>query len=321
MSDVLEQTTFFKDVISGLQTMPKRLSSKYFYDQKGSEIFQQIMNMESYYLPACERSILENESMQIAASIASERIQVIELGAGDGTKTSILLENFLAAGKKIEYYPMDISGDILEFNQQRLSMQLPMLKVSPVAGDYHHTLREFPQVEGTKLILFLGSNIGNFNPTEALAFLKFVKSCMNPGDHFLVAADLKKNPIQVLRAYSDSEGLTKKFNINLLDRINRELEADFDLDAFDHYATYNPLNGLAQSFLVSLKQQKVEIGGTSIPFASGEVIHTEISKKYDSDELRELMKSAGFIPKKMVYDTNRWYTLALGEAASSKGTG
>lgn len=315
MSEILEQTTFLKDVISGLQAKPKRISSKYFYDQKGSEIFQQIMNMGEYYLPACEKSILENESENIASMLKSDSIQVLELGAGDGTKTSILLERFLETGKKIHYFPMDISADILEFNERTLASQLPHLSVTPIAGDYHETLKELPiEAGGTKLILFLGSNIGNFKPHEALAFLKFVRECMDTGDHFLLAADLKKNPRQILEAYNDPSGLTRSFNMNLLERINRELNGDFDLNAFDHYATYNPLDGLTQSFLVSLEEQEVSIGGRCFWFEKHEVIHTEISKKYHSEELQQLMETAGFTFKKMFYDPNNWYTLALGEA-------
>ena len=314
MSEIQEQTTFIKDVISGLQSKPKRLSSKYFYDQKGSAIFQQIMDMEEYYLPACEKSILENESKNIAAYIHADSIQVLELGAGDGTKTSILLKEFMETGKNIHYFPLDISADILKFNRENLAKRLPKLPVTPIAGDYHHTLKEFPKSDGKKLILFLGSNIGNFKPREALEFLKFVNECMDAGDHFLLAADLKKNPSQILKAYSDPSGLTKKFNMNLLERINRELDGNFELKAFDHYATYNPLDGLAQSFLVSRKKQEVVIDGNPLPFEKHEVIHTEISKKYDSEELQELMKTAGFKFKKMFYDPNKWYTLALGEA-------
>ncbi|WP_158857594.1 L-histidine N(alpha)-methyltransferase [Lunatibacter salilacus] len=314
MSEILEQTTFLKDVISGLQAKSKRISSKYFYDQKGSEIFQQIMDMEEYYLPACEKSILENESENIAALLKSDSIQVLELGAGDGTKTSIILEKFMVAGKNIHYFPMDISADILKFNQKTLANQLPKLAVTPIVGDYHQTLKEFPKAEEPKLILFLGSNIGNFRPQEAIDFLKFVKECMDPGDHFLLASDLKKNPSQILRAYSDPGGLTKKFNMNLLERINTELDGDFNLKGFDHYATYNPLDGLAQSFLVSLKEQEVNINGKTFPFDRYEVIHTEISKKYGSDELKQLMETAGFKFKKIFYDTNNWYALALGEA-------
>ena len=313
MSDTLEQTIFLKDVTSGLRSKPKQISSKYFYDHKGSEIFQQIMDMEEYYLPVCEKSILENESKNIAISINSDSIEVLELGAGDGTKTRILLEEFMKTGKNIHYFPLDISADILKFNQENLAKQLTTLPVTPVAGDYHHTLKELPKSNGKKLILFLGSNIGNFKSHEALGFLKFVKECMDTGDHFLLAADLKKDPSQILKAYSDPIGLTKKFNMNLLERINRELDGNFELDAFDHYATYNPLDGLAQSFLVSLKKQKVVIDGNSFQFEKYEVIHTEISKKYDSEELQQLMEAAGFKFKNMFYDQNHWYTLALGE--------
>jgi L-histidine Nalpha-methyltransferase len=313
MSELLAQSTFLKELKNGLQAKPKRISSKYFYDQKGSEIFQQIMEMDEYYLPACEKSILQNESENIAAAIRSDSIQVLELGAGDGTKTSILLQKLMQSGKNIHYYPMDISADILEFNRKNLAKKLPDLKVSPIAGDYHRTMRDFRLNEGTRLILFLGSNIGNFKPEDALDFLAFVKDCMDIGDHFLLAADLKKNPSQVLKAYSDPGGLTKQFNMNLLERINRELNGNFDLKAFDHYATYNPLDGLALSFLVSLKKQEVTIDGYSFLFEKYESVHTEISKKYDSEELKQLMENAGFKSTTLFYDSNNWYTLALGK--------
>jgi len=314
MSEILEQTAFLEDVISGLQSKTKRISSKYFYDHIGSEIFQQIMDMEEYYLPSCEKSILENKAKNIVGAINSDTVQVLELGAGDGTKTSILLEKFMELGKEVAYFPMDISADILKFNQKYLAEQLPQLPVTPIVGDYHRTLTEFPQKNGTKLILFLGSNIGNFNKDEALSFLKFVKGCMKSGDYFLLAADLKKNPKQILNAYNDPAGLTKQFNMNLLERINRELNGNFDLNYFDHYATYNPLDGLAQSFLVSLQKQEITIEGNPFQFEKYEVIHTEISKKYDATELRQLMETAGFKSKEMYYDPNNWYTLALGEA-------
>jgi len=314
MSETLEQTTFLEDVINGLKSKTKRISSKYFYDQKGSEIFQQIMNLEEYYLPSCEKFILENESKNIARAINSNAVHVLELGAGDGTKTSILLDQFMESGMEVGYFPMDISADILTYNQMYLAKQLPQLPVTPIAGDYHQTLKAFPLKNGPKLILFLGSNIGNFNTKEALAFLKFVRGCMQAGDYFLLAADLKKNPKQIQNAYDDSAGLTKQFNLNLLTRINRELNGTFDLNSFDHYATYNPLDGLAQSFIVSLQKQEVSIDGHLIQFEKHEIIHTEISKKYDTNELKELMQTAGFTSKDMYYDTNNWYTLALGEA-------
>ncbi|UJP65771.1 L-histidine N(alpha)-methyltransferase [Mongoliitalea daihaiensis] len=302
---------FYEDVIHGLTSGQKSLPSKYFYDERGSKIFQEIMALEEYYLPECEVEILQNRSTEILSEIPFESLDIIELGAGDGSKTVIFLKEAMKAIKHLNYIPMDISPEILEVNKALVSQKLPGLNVEAVAGDYLETISLLKERKNPRLLLFMGSNIGNFPGEKALGFIQFINDFLRPGDFFLMGVDLKKNPHIIRAAYNDSEGVTKKFNLNLLGRINRELGANFDVEAFEHYGVYNPLTGSALSFLVSLQAQRISIGDISINFDRYETIHTEISQKYSLKELDTIAAKTGFSWERHFTDEKIYFSLSL----------
>jgi dimethylhistidine N-methyltransferase len=237
---------------------------------------------------------------------------VLELGAGDGSKTVFFLENLSKSGKKIKYIPMDISPNILEVNKTNIQKTLPHLEVETVSGDYFHTMEIVKDQTNTKLVLFLGSNIGNYQGEAALKFLQMVYGFLHKGDYLLMGVDLRKNPKTILAAYNDKEGVTKAFNLNLLSRINGELGADFDLGAFDHYPLYDPVAGVAFSYLVSLEDQKVTLGdGTQFQFRKNELIHTEVSQKYSLGELDVLSSKIGFSDVNHFTDQKGYFSTSL----------
>ncbi|GAB2496491.1 MAG: L-histidine N(alpha)-methyltransferase [Cytophagales bacterium] len=284
---------FENDVLEGLGRKIKSLPSKYFYDSEGSRIFQEIMDMPEYYLPRAEMEIIHNQSEQISQKLRQQELDVIELGAGDGRKMVHFLRVLSRHVRSLTYFPLDISESILRENEKLIKGQVPDIQISPLVGDYFQTLQQIREREIPRVILFAGSNIGNFPDSRALVFLEMVKREMKSGDCFLLGVDLKKHPKMIWDAYSDPHGITARFNLNLLKRINRELDADFEVSAFDHFATYHPLTGAAESFLVSLKKQKVNIRGKEFEFQPNEVIQTEISQKYDEEKLMELAQSSG----------------------------
>ncbi|WP_194977094.1 L-histidine N(alpha)-methyltransferase [Aquiflexum lacus] len=303
--------SFINDVIWGLSDPQKHLPSKYFYDEKGSRIFQEIMQMEEYYLPKCEMEILNKQSQKIAMEINHDEFDIIELGAGDGTKTLIFLEAVMNIGKKITYIPMDISEEILKVNRQHILERLPDLSVEVLPGDYFSTIRAIESRPKPRLVMFMGSNIGNFPGEKAIEFIRFVNDYLNPGDYFLMGVDLKKNPHVIRAAYNDKKGITKKFNLNLLERINRELQGDFNLKAFEHYGVYNPLDGAALSFLVSMEEQDVHIADHTFHFDQYETIHTEVSQKYSLKDLDQLAIKTGFSWDRHFTDRMGFYSLSL----------
>jgi len=309
----MQTTTFKKDILEGLQKEQKTLPSKYFYDEIGDKIFQEIMAMPSYYLPECEREILRNKSADIFQKIkvGNEKIDVVELGAGDGTKTVELLrigDNL----KAIEnYIPLDISPNILEINEKNVKNVIPHLSVKPIAGDFFKTLKDFNSDDHRKLVLFMGGNIGNFPHEKAVSFLQLLKDALNTQDYILIAFDLKKNPKTILEAYNDDEGITKRFNLNILHRMNRELGCDINVDNFDHYPYYDPISGRTYSYIVSLENQKINIDDIKIELKRNEVIHTEISKKYSLSDVENLMNEVGFETVEHFLDDSDFYTLSL----------
>lgn len=306
-------TTFKKDVIEGLSKSLKRLPSKYFYDKKGDQLFQQIMDMEEYYLPDCEREIISNHSKKLfdAVTVEASALNIIELGAGDGRKTVEMLKQFEQKEVPLTYYPLDISPHILEVNKNIISSSCPEVDITPIAGDYFETMQQLPQNTGRKLVLFLGSNIGNYAPDQAVSFLRKVRSNLQPGDFIAVAFDLKKNPHKILAAYNDASGITKAFNLNLLRRINRELGADFTLSSFDHYASYAPITGKTASYIVSLEQQEIKIDQNTFTFEKDEVIHVEVSQKYDRNMIEMLASKSDLQVANHYMDSKNNYSLSL----------
>lgn len=283
--------TFAQDVLKGLTADNKYLSSKYFYDDNGSRIFQEIMNMPEYYLTDAEFEILSMQSRQIVDALNfSQPFNIVELGAGDGFKTFKLLEYLTTHNIDFNYVPIDISKEAIDALTKRLKERLPGLHIKPKVGDYFEILKQNKKSDYPSLLLFLGSNIGNYQEENALELLRLFNQNMKLGDKLLVGFDLKKNPITIHNAYYDKHGITKRFNLNLLLRINRELDADFKIDDFDFYCHYSPLTGEVRSYIVSLRQQDVVLKklNTTISFDYNELIWTELSKKYSLSDIENL---------------------------------
>ncbi|MEO1433999.1 MAG: L-histidine N(alpha)-methyltransferase [Bacteroidota bacterium] len=293
-------SVFAKDILDGLTQHPKKLSSKYFYDETGDRIFQEIMAMPEYYLTNAEFEIFEQHKARILEKIGPEPFELIELGAGDGYKTKILLHHFLDAKANFTYRPIDISGSVLAQLEQSCASELPGLDVEPLQGDYFEVIKALQQEHDRvrKVILFLGSNIGNYTPDQAEDFLSKLSDNLEPGDLLFIGIDLKKAPNTIITAYDDPAGITERFNKNLLVRINRELCGNFDLEQFLHWATYDPITGATRSFLISTTDQTVQLQAinATIRFEAWESIDMEISQKYSLSEIHRLAKASGFEP-------------------------
>lgn len=287
---------FEKEVSQGLIDKPKHLSSMYFYNKKGDKLFQDIMAMPTYYLTDSEYEILESNKEEISNLFTGfGSFDLIELGAGDGKKTKILLKQF--SDKKIDftYVPIDISDNALNQLQNSIEQELPEVQVQPFQGTYFEALKEISNRENRKIILFLGSNIGNLMHEQAVVFMNKIQQLMQPEDLLFMGFDQKKNPQTILDAYNDKEGITAAFNKNVLARINTELNANFDLNQFLHWEVYNPETGTAKSYLVSKIEQTVQIENLelTVNFKQWETIHTEISQKYDDEIITWLAKESG----------------------------
>ncbi len=287
MTQIARQVSqFAQDVKKGLTATPKYLPSKYLYDVNGDRLFQRIMALPEYYVTRAEYEVFKFQSTQIIRqAVGREPLQLIELGAGDGMKTQLLLTELLKRKVDFSYYPIDISSNALKMLSQSVRRLIPQdFPMLPLQGDYFEALNS-PQLksDGQKLILFLGSTIGNFSAPEAAAFLARLSSMMERGDKLLVGFDLKKHPQTILNAYNDKQGVTRDFNLNLLTRMNKELGANFDLSQFAHFPVYDPVQGAAKSYLVSLKEQEVYCSALRqrIFFKAWESIFMEVSQKFD----------------------------------------
>ncbi|TQD39796.1 L-histidine N(alpha)-methyltransferase [Haloflavibacter putidus] len=305
------RTQFETDVEKGLSASPKYLSSKYIYDKKGDKLFQQIMNLPEYYLTNCEFNILEKHQDLITQYFKADTgFDFIELGAGDGKKTKILLRNLVQQKLNFKYLPIDISQHILDDLEYSLKTEIPDLEIETLQGTYFKVLENLKSyVTRKKVIIVLGSNIGNLEHQRAVEFLKNIQLAMNPRDMLFMGFDQKKDPQTILDAYNDPQGITAAFNKNLLARINTELGGNFDLDNFKHWETYNPQTGTAKSFLVSTKEQRVFIEAFSkeFNFKPWETIHCEISQKYDNEVVEWLAGEAGLKIKEFFTDDNKYY--------------
>lgn len=308
-------TSFKQDVITGLAADAKYLSSRYFYDEIGDQIFQEIMAIPDYYLTRAEEEIFQLRKEDIFRALNFKTpFKLVELGAGDGLKTKILLRSFLEEKADFQYLPIDISSHVLDELAESLITELPQLEVIPMAMEYFEALKHLQNISNDpKLVLFLGSNIGNFPQGKAAGFLSSLAAKLQKGDKLLLGVDLKKEPAKILQAYSDQTGITARFNLNILARINRELGADFDLQNFEHYASYNPQSGECRSYLICRKAQEVHLEGVaqSIHFEEYESIHTEISKKYSPAELHRLAAETGFKVIEKFYDSKKQFSDVL----------
>lgn len=307
-------TAFEKDVLEGLTAKSKHLSSKYFYDDEGSHIFREIMEMPSYYLTDAELEILTDQAVQIVDACAyPDGFSIVELGAGDGAKTKELLRSIVQRRIPVNYLPVDISQRAMELLEADIRAELPGLEIHPLVGDYFHVLEALDLGERPALFLFLGSNIGNNEEEDAIELMKHFGDFMRPGDKMLIGFDLKKNPYTILEAYNDKEGITRRFNLNLLNRMNRELGANFDLEKFDFYPFYDAFTGEVRSCLVSLEDQEVDIPAIdrSILFEKDELIFTELSKKYSLDEIEAMAEASGFRFQEHFLDSRKYFVDSL----------
>ncbi len=285
---------FLEDVREGLSQEKKYLKSKYFYDAIGDQIFVEIMNMPEYYLTDAEHEIFEEKSDKIIDAFAVDRAEtfdLIELGSGDGTKTKRLLAELLQLAYSFDYLPIDISETSLKNLLADLRQEFPKLRVETQQGDYFSVLQGLKNRDAKKIILFLGSNLGNMRDREANEFLCKLDDAMNPGDMLLLGLDLIKPQSIVLPAYDDAAGITARFNLNLLHRMNRELGADFNVEQFSHRAAYTEEEGIARSFIVSEADQTVYFKALDmqVHFAAGENIDMEISRKYNDEVLAKIL--------------------------------
>lgn len=303
---------FLQEVLRGLQSPTKSLPSKYFYDAVGDELFVKIMHLPEYYLTRAELSIFQKQASSIIKELTKDIRQpfhLIELGAGDGTKTKELLKELILQDFQFIFKPVDISQHVLEVLQKNLLETLPQLRIEPLAGDYFDKLGSVYKSGLQKIVLFLGSNLGNMQDHDAKAFLNKISNLLHSGDQVLLGLDLIKPRSIVLPAYNDSKGVTAAFNLNLLERINRELMANFETDQFEHAPDYDEEVGIATSGLKSLVDQIVHIGPDQVPihFEAGEIIHTEISRKYNREILEELLVGTDLAIREVFYDDAKWF--------------
>ncbi len=307
-------SSFLADVLAGLAAPRKHISSKYFYDAAGDALFRQIMACPEYYPTRCEREILVEQSPEIVRHLTAGRppFDVVELGAGDASKSVHLLRAALASDPTLTYFPIDISGAVVADLEARLPAELPGLRVRGLHGEYLPMLAQSARLsDRPKVVLFMGANIGNMRPAEAATFCCALRAQLTPHDQLLIGFDLVKSPHTILAAYNDTAGYTRAFNLNLLHRINRELGGDFDVAAFSHFPTYDPATGACTSYLVSERAQQVRVGGHGpFVFAGGETLHTEISQKYTSAETDALARAAGFSPRHHFFDSTGGFLVA-----------
>lgn len=311
-------SSFAEDIRHGLLQTPKTLPSKYFYDEQGDKLFQTIMGLGEYYLTRCEFEIFSEQKEAILKSFLGkdDSFRLVELGAGDGTKTKVLMSHFLERGTNFTYNPIDISQNVLDQLKSDLATILPKLEVEPIQGDYFDALGELNMNHSSKeVVLFLGSNIGNFSNESGQHFLNKLGENLSQGDLLFIGFDLMKDPQTILNAYNDKLGVTKEFNLNLLRRMNNELGANFDIDKFKHFPTYNPINGETRSHLISTTGQEVYIEAldTTVRFDAWEAIHTEVSQKYSPKMIAQFAEKAGFRIIENFTDEGHYYVDSLWE--------
>ena len=302
------------DVAAGLSAPQKELPPKYFYDRRGSELFEEITRLPEYYLTRTERGLLEEWSPELVAVIGPRAL--VELGAGSAEKSRIVLDAMRGAGLAEAYVPIDVSAAFLARTAARLRLEYPGLRVDPVVADIAEELALPCDVPRPALFAFLGSTIGNFTPSEAARLLARVRRVMHPRDRLLLGVDLRKDVARIEAAYNDSRGITAEFNRNMLLVLNRELGAEFDPDAFEHRAFYDSDAHRIEMHLVSLREQRVTVPGLGrVAFAPGESMRTEISCKHDRESVAALFGAAGLRPCRWREDPESLFALVVGEPA------
>jgi dimethylhistidine N-methyltransferase len=298
---------FLSEVLAGLHKSPKELPTKYLYDKRGSDLYEQICNLDEYYIPRTEAAIMNNNIDEIVRLLGTVVI-LIEYGCGSCTKTRVLLDHMPGLAS---YIPIDISREQLESVADELGQSYPGLEIIPVCADYtgSFTLPVPEQPGYRRVVYFPGSSIGNFEPESTHRLLRNIAVICGKGGALLIGIDLKKDIDILHRAYNDRQNVTAAFNLNLLTRINRELDSDFQIESFRHYAFYNPDKSCVEMHLVSLKDQTVHLDGANIFFKQDESIWTESSYKYDTGDFQRLAETAGFTVEKVWTDEKRWFSV------------
>ena len=298
------------DVLAGLSATPKTLPPKYFYDERGSALFDEITRLPEYYLTRAETSILAAHAAEIAA--LSGCVSLVELGSGTSAKTGLLLRAMLDAGTLREFVPLDVDPAVLTEATDALAARYPGLRLAPFVGDFEHDLGAIPSA-GRRMIAFLGSTIGNLEPIARAELLGQVRAALQPGDTFLLGTDLVKDTARLLRAYNDAVGVTAEFNRNVLRVINKELSADFDVDEFEHVAIWDATGRWIEMRLRSDRAQTVRIADLdlTVSFAAGEEMRTEISAKFRPEQVRNELTAAGLDPVRSWTDDNGDFALTL----------
>jgi dimethylhistidine N-methyltransferase len=307
-------------VREGLGATPKTLPPWLFYDDEGSRLFEAITELPEYYPTRTERAILEAFAGRMVEAADHPR-HIVELGSGSARKTALLLEAGLAFRPDLVFHPIDVSGEALRDARAQLAVRVPGLAVDPVCGHYLPALERLDGLDGPRLVLFMGSTLGNFTPAEAVAFLRGLRARLRPEDRFLLGLDLEKDASILVPAYDDAAGVTAAFNLNLLARLNRELGADFRLDGFRHVALWNGAEHRIEMHLESLRPQAVAVSalGLRLTFVAGERIHTENSYKHPPAAVSRLLAEGGFAEEASWEDPQGWFTLRLARPAAPSG--
>jgi dimethylhistidine N-methyltransferase len=310
--ELITLPTCAEEVQEGLTSHPKSLPCKLFYDSRGSALFEEITRLPEYYLTRTELEILRDSAGEMAAA-AGTGVTVVELGAGTAAKTCTLLQALSQRQIRVPYFPVDISPAALSEARERVERQCPSVSVRPVVADFSRGFGFLRDIPGRKLVLYLGSSIGNFDPAAAVEMLSQIQQELAAKDALLLGTDLVKDQSILLPAYGDAQGVTEQFNKNILCRLNRELGANFDPDFFRHIACWNPQESRMEIYLESLRPQVVEISllNLEVKFANGERIHTENSYKYTLEMVKKMLGPAGFALARTWFDKCRWFALHL----------
>lgn len=311
---------FAADVLAGLSDESKYLSSKYFYDEVGEQLFREITQLDEYYLTRCENEILETHGRDIARTVGGESFNLVELGPGDGTKTHILLKQLQDVGSELRYVPIDICESSIKQLIQSMSDFSPELMVEGLVAEYTDGVEWLAnQGHQRNFVIFLGSNIGNFDRSGVRRFLHRLWNALNDGDFILTGFDLKKDLQTMNDAYNDSRNVTAEFNLNLLKRINRELGGDFDTNQFEFRSGYDASSGAVESYLVSRKKQEVHVEALdrTFSFEAGETIHTEYSHKFSPSEVEQMANETGFEVVRQFTDSRGYFVDSLWTAKKS----
>jgi L-histidine N-alpha-methyltransferase len=303
---------YLEEVVRGLTSRPKSLPCKLFYDERGSALFEEITRLQEYYPTRIELEILQDYSQEIARAAGSP-VSIVELGAGTALKTTTLLGAFARRQMRLKYFPVDISPAALAGAKKRVKDEYPGALVGPIIADFSNGFRFLRDISGRKIVLYLGSSIGNFDWNDAVTMLRKVSEQLAPGDGLLLGTDMVKSPEILVPAYDDAQGVTSQFNKNILVRLNRELDGNFDLGSFHHVAEWNPLKSRMEINLESTRTQVVNLrmANISVRLQTGERIHTENSYKYTEQMVETMLCASGFRLEKTWYDRRNWFGLHL----------